>query len=147
MSKLSIVVPVYYNEDTLMDLYEDMQAKILDRLGDYEIVFVDDGSKDGTAAIAAEHGAIVRTEPRQGKGNVVRSMFRDIDADYYLMVDGDDTSTTAAAASKKGFPKWHITKRVRGWSAATSSRARGWQYFRCAPAKAVSPIWTATGLS
>ncbi len=46
MSKLSIVVPVYYNEDTLMDLYEDMQAKILDRLGDYEIVFVDDGSKD-----------------------------------------------------------------------------------------------------
>lgn len=46
MSKLSIVVPVYYNEDTLMDLYEDMRAKILDALGEYEIVFVDDGSKD-----------------------------------------------------------------------------------------------------
>lgn len=46
MSKLSIVVPVYYNEDTLMDLYKDMQAKILDRLGDYEIVMVDDGSGD-----------------------------------------------------------------------------------------------------
>ena len=46
MSKLSIVVPVYYNEDTLMDLYEDMRAKILDKLGDYEIVMVDDGSGD-----------------------------------------------------------------------------------------------------
>ena len=43
MSKLSIVVPVYYNEDTLMDLYEDMRAKILGKLGDYEIIFVDDG--------------------------------------------------------------------------------------------------------
>jgi dolichol-phosphate mannosyltransferase len=46
MSKISIVVPVYYNEDTLMDLYQDMQAKILDKLGAYELVFVDDGSGD-----------------------------------------------------------------------------------------------------
>ena len=46
MSKLSIVVPVYYNEDTLMDLYKDMQEKILGQLGDYELVFVDDGSGD-----------------------------------------------------------------------------------------------------
>lgn len=46
MSKISIVVPVYYNEDTLMDLYRDMQEKILDRLGEYELVFVDDGSGD-----------------------------------------------------------------------------------------------------
>lgn len=48
MSKISIVVPVYYNEDTLMDLYQDMQAKILDKLGDYELVFVDDGSGDSS---------------------------------------------------------------------------------------------------
>jgi len=46
VSKLSIIVPVYYNEDTLMDLYEDMKAKILGGLGDYEIIFVDDGSGD-----------------------------------------------------------------------------------------------------
>ncbi len=46
MSKLSIVVPVYYNEDTLMDLYQDMQAKILGKIGNYELVFVDDGSGD-----------------------------------------------------------------------------------------------------
>lgn len=48
MSKLSIVVPVYYNEDTLMDLYKDMQEKILGKLGDYELVFVDDGSGDAS---------------------------------------------------------------------------------------------------
>ena len=46
MSKISIVVPVYYNSDTLMMLYEDMKEKILHKLGDYEIVFVDDGSED-----------------------------------------------------------------------------------------------------
>lgn len=48
MSKISIVVPVYYNEDTLMDLYEDMKAKILGVIGDYELVFVDDGSGDSS---------------------------------------------------------------------------------------------------
>lgn len=54
MSKLSIVVPVYFNEDTLMDLYEDMRAKILEKLGDYEIVFVDDGSGDGSWEVMNE---------------------------------------------------------------------------------------------
>ena len=48
MSKISIVIPVYYNSDTLMLLYEDMKAKILHKLGDYEIVFVDDGSGDNS---------------------------------------------------------------------------------------------------
>lgn len=48
MSKISIIVPVYWNSDTLMALYEDMRAKILDKLGDYEIVFVDDGSGDNS---------------------------------------------------------------------------------------------------
>ena len=46
MSKISIVIPVYYNEDTLMDLYQDMKAKILGQIGEYELVFVDDGSGD-----------------------------------------------------------------------------------------------------
>ena len=52
MSKLSIVVPVYYNSDTLELLYEDMKAKILKKLGDYEIVFVDDGSGDNSNTIS-----------------------------------------------------------------------------------------------
>ena len=51
----------------------------------------DNNSKDKTAQIAKENGAIVVPEYKQGKGNVVRSMFSDIDADYYIMVDGDDT--------------------------------------------------------
>ena len=52
MSKLSIIVPVYYNADTLELLYADMKEKILHKLGDYEIVFVDDGSGDGTVDVA-----------------------------------------------------------------------------------------------
>lgn len=54
MSKLSIIVPVYFNEDTLMDLYQDMKAKILDTLDEYEIVFVDDGSEDRSWEIMEE---------------------------------------------------------------------------------------------
>lgn len=54
MSKLSIVVPVYYNEDTLMDLYKDMENKILGQLGEYELVFVDDGSGDSSWDILNE---------------------------------------------------------------------------------------------
>ncbi len=54
MSRISIVVPVYYNSDTLKDLYDDMKAKILDRIGDYEIIFVDDGSGDDSWVIMNE---------------------------------------------------------------------------------------------
>ena len=54
MSKLSIIIPVYYNEDTLMSLYEDMKEKILDKIGDYEIVMVDDGSGDDSWKIMNE---------------------------------------------------------------------------------------------
>ena len=57
----------------------------------------DNNSSDDTAKIAQEHGAVVRKEPRQGKGNVVRQMMRDIDAEYYIMVDGDDTYPADAA--------------------------------------------------
>lgn len=58
MSKLSIVVPVYYNEDTLMDLYHDMEAKILGKIGDYELVFVDDGSGDDSWKVMNEIKAL-----------------------------------------------------------------------------------------
>lgn len=54
MSKISIIIPVYYNEDTLMDLYEDMKAKILGEFSDYELVFVDDGSGDSSWEIMNE---------------------------------------------------------------------------------------------
>lgn len=58
MSKISIVVPVYYNEDTLMDLYQDMKEKILGQIGDYELVFVDDGSGDSSWKIMNEIRAL-----------------------------------------------------------------------------------------
>lgn len=58
MSKISIVVPVYYNEDTLMDLYEDMKAKILGEFSDYELVFVDDGSGDSSWKIMNQIAAL-----------------------------------------------------------------------------------------
>lgn len=62
------------------------------------VVYVyDNNSTDRTAQVAQEHGATVIFEPRQGKGNVVRQMFRDIEADCYLMVDGDDTYPAEAA--------------------------------------------------
>jgi len=60
-------------------------------LPDATIYVYDNNSSDATAQVAKKHGAIVRTEPRQGKGNVVRSMFRHIDADIYVMADGDGT--------------------------------------------------------
>jgi glycosyltransferase involved in cell wall biosynthesis len=61
------------------------------------IYVYDNNSTDDTAKIAREHGAIVRFEPRQGKGNVVRQMLRDIDADYYLLIDGDSAFSTQDA--------------------------------------------------
>ena len=68
-------------------------------LPDADIYVYDNNSTDETARLAREAGAIVRPEPRQGKGNVVRTMFRDIEADCYLMVDGDDTYPASQAAA------------------------------------------------
>ena len=65
------------------------------------IYVYDNNSTDGTDQIARKAGAVVRYEHQQGKGNVIRSMFRDIDAQCYLMVDGDDTYP-AEYASKAG---------------------------------------------
>lgn len=60
-------------------------------LPDAEVYVYDNNSTDETASLAKSPGAFVRTETRQGKGNVIRSMFNDIDADVYIMVDRDDT--------------------------------------------------------
>ena len=54
MSKISIIIPVYYNSDTLMDLYQDMSEKILGKIGEYELVFVDDGSGDNSWEIIGQ---------------------------------------------------------------------------------------------
>ena len=92
---IAVLVPCYNEEVTIAKVVDDFKRS----LPGATIYVYDNNSSDATAAIAAEHGAVVRKEPRQGKGNVVRQMLRDIDADYYIMVDGDDTYPAEAAMS------------------------------------------------
>ncbi len=91
---VAVLIPCYNEEPTIAKVVDDFRAT----LPNAPIYVYDNNSKDNTAKIAAEHGAIVVPEPRQGKGNVVRQMFRDIDASCYLLVDGDDTYPAEAAA-------------------------------------------------
>ena len=91
--KVAVLIPCYNEAVTIGKVIDDFKRV----LPDADIYVYDNNSKDDTSAIAKEHGAIVRMEPRQGKGNVVRQMFREIDADYYIMVDGDDTYPAEAA--------------------------------------------------
>lgn len=85
--KTAILIPCYNESKTIEKVIRDHQAV----MPHADIYVYDNNSSDGTDEIARNAGAIVRYEYRQGKGNVVRSMFRDIDADCYIMTDGDDT--------------------------------------------------------
>lgn len=84
---IAILIPCYNEEITIGKVISDFQKE----LPDAKIYVYDNNSKDKTAEISEKAGAKVIKEFRQGKGNVIRSMFRDIDADIYLMIDGDDT--------------------------------------------------------
>lgn len=87
MNKVAVLIPCYNESITIKKVIDDFRAA----LPEADIYVYDNNSTDGTAEIAKEAGSIVRYEYRQGKGNVIRSMFRDIDADCYIMIDGDDT--------------------------------------------------------
>ncbi len=91
--KVAVLVPCYNEEAAIATVVRDFRAA----LPDATVYVYDNNSKDQTAARAREAGAVVRTETRQGKGNVVRRMFADIEADIYLLVDGDDTYDAGAA--------------------------------------------------
>jgi glycosyltransferase involved in cell wall biosynthesis len=93
--RLAVLVPCYNEEATVSKVVRDFRAV----LPTAEIYVYDNNSKDDTTARAKEAGAVVRAENRQGKGNVVRRMFADIEADVYILVDGDDTYDAAAAPS------------------------------------------------
>lgn len=93
--KIAVLIPCYNEALTIGKVVGDYR----EALPGATIYVYDNNSTDETARLAREAGAIVRPEPRQGKGHVVRSMFRDIDADCYLMVDGDDTYPAAQAAA------------------------------------------------
>lgn len=86
-SRIAVLIPCYNESKTVAKVIKDYQ-KTLPEAGIY---VYDNNSTDSTDEIAKKAGAIVKYEHRQGKGNVVRSMFRDIEADCYLMVDGDGT--------------------------------------------------------
>lgn len=90
---VAVLIPCYNEAVTIGKVVDDFKYV----LPDASIYVYDNNSSDATAQIARDHGAIVFKEPRQGKGHVVRQMLRDIDADYYLMVDGDDTYPAEAA--------------------------------------------------
>ncbi len=86
-SKIAVLIPCYNESKTIEKVVKDYK----EALPDADIYVYDNNSSDKTDEIAAKAGAIVRYEYRQGKGNVIRTMFREIKADCYLMIDGDDT--------------------------------------------------------
>ncbi len=85
--KIAVLIPCYNESKTIKKVVNDYKKV----LPDADIYVYDNNSKDKTDEIAKKAGAIVKYEYKQGKGNVIRSMFRQIDADCYLMIDGDDT--------------------------------------------------------
>jgi glycosyltransferase involved in cell wall biosynthesis len=87
MKEIAVLIPCYNESQTIAKVIDDFKMAI--PMAD--IYVYDNNSTDGTDQIAKEAGAILKYEYRQGKGNVIRSMFREIDADCYIMVDGDDT--------------------------------------------------------
>lgn len=87
MKKVAILIPCYNESMTIKKVVEDYK----EAMPEADIYVYDNNSTDGTDKIASKAGAIVKYEYKQGKGNVIRSMFRDIEADCYLMIDGDDT--------------------------------------------------------
>ncbi len=92
-ARIAILIPCYNEEAAIASVVRDFRES----LPGAAIYVYDNNSSDATVARAREAGAIVRSEPRQGKGNVVRRMFADVEADIYILVDGDDTYDASAA--------------------------------------------------
>ncbi len=103
--KIAVLIPCYNESQTIAKVVTDFKRV----LPGADIYVYDNNSKDGTDEIARKNGAIVRYEYQQGKGNVVRSMFRDIDADCYILVDGDDTYPAEHAVE---MVEWVLEKNV-----------------------------------
>ena len=93
MDKIAVLIPCYNEAKTIKKVVEDFKKE----LPEATIYVYDNNSKDETDKIAKNAGAIVKYETKQGKGNVIRTMFREIDAECYIMVDGDDTYPAESA--------------------------------------------------
>ncbi len=93
MNRIAVLIPCYNESRTIAKVVSDYR----EALPEATIYVYDNNSTDDSARLAAEAGAVVRNEFKQGKGNVMRRMFMEIDADCYLMVDGDDTYPAESA--------------------------------------------------
>lgn len=93
MDRIAVLIPCYNEAQTIEKVITDWKTALPEAV----IYVYDNNSSDNTAELARAAGAVVRQEPQQGKGNVVRSMFQDIDAECYFMVDGDDTYSADTA--------------------------------------------------
>lgn len=87
LDKIAVLIPCYNEAQTIGKVVSDARAALPEAI----IYVYDNNSTDNTAELAKKAGAVVRFEYQQGKGNVIRRMFREIDAECYLMIDGDDT--------------------------------------------------------
>ena len=87
MDKIAVLIPCYNEEKTVEKVVRDFKAVLPEAV----IYVYDNNSSDRTVELAEKAGAVVRHEYMQGKGNVIRRMFREIDAEVYVMTDGDDT--------------------------------------------------------
>lgn len=93
MDKIAVLIPCYNEGKTIQKVVSDFKRAIPNAV----IYVYDNNSTDSTAELAKKQGAVVRHEYRQGKGNVIRRMFREIDAECYIMTDGDDTYPAESA--------------------------------------------------
>ncbi len=105
MDTIAVLIPCYNESQTIQKVVADFKQALPQAV----IYVYDNNSNDGTDQLARQAGAVVRYERQQGKGNVVRRMFQEIDADCYIMVDGDDTYPAS--------PAWEMADRVLSRSA------------------------------
>ncbi len=110
MDKIAILIPCYNEEKTITKVVQDA----LSFLPEATIYVYDNNSSDNTVELAKQAGAIVRHEYMQGKGNVIRRMFREINAECYIMIDGDDTYPMEFAAQMSNLVLCHNADMVVG---------------------------------
>lgn len=110
MDKIAVLIPCYNEEPTISKVVTDVRKALPEAV----IYVYDNNSTDRTAELAAAAGAVVRKEYKQGKGNVIRRMFREIDALVYLMIDGDDTYPLESAGEMVDLVLTHNADMVVG---------------------------------
>ena len=112
MDKLAVLIPAYNEEQTIEKVVKDVIVATTDIPGTVVYVY-DNNSRDRTSELATAAGAVVRHEFAQGKGAVIRRMFREIDAEAYIMIDADDTYPVEAIPEMYSLSLIHISEPTR----------------------------------